>query len=554
MSGSADLLSIPQFAGKNDDEVCSIVFRALLQRQLQDAEDQRRALQAQVRRLTSEREELVSSCRSERREKENLALHLEQAAKYIQHNRRLQQQYDEAQQQLHTLKQKLTRWQELTNKLIDEKEAMEEKEDASQQRIEAADARIEELQDQLQLERHLMDTTLRCAVDVIEEHGPLVGLPKFSNALYDADKRAKPALGGRRMLEWLRSMPHIFELHGEGQSGHERVSLRGSAQRPLTQAGLQAIAASSPGAGPSGLEPPEHQGSDVAGSTSDKTTSSVAEWRALRGLAAELRDYFEPGSYRRKELNFIVHSSDSNPHSHGRNPFVDESGRPKLEDIKATINEARKESKTARRARSVPRSRPSTGADEPDESSGMVGSNARSFSHTRLAAEPPVRRLRFAVGDRVECANGNEWETGVVTQLHYVHQSLLGQRVMPYLVRLDSGENAALPDDVDSAIRQAEAGEQAEAGPTLGPGVSVRVKPGSLSTKMHDRREGVVVAERRFRWQVQMLGENVAASELMSFHPWCLEVKDGDVWRPALEPEQVRLRRAEEAELFHGMS
>ena len=448
MSGSADLLDIPQFAGKRDDEVCSIVFSALLQRRLQDANDERRQMRALVSNLTSERDEL-------RREME----HLEQAnvelVTELQHHRRLRQQYDAAQQQL-------SRFRELVIELRNERGALQEKEKMSQQRIAAADARIEELQnqlqperqDQLQAERHLMDTTLRCAMDIIEEHGPLVGLPKFSNALYDADKRAKPALGGRRMLEWLRSMPHIFELHGEGQSGHERVSLRGSAQRPPTQAAVQAIAASSPGAGPSGFAPPEHQGSEVAASTSDTTTSSVAEWRVLRGLAAELRDYFEPGSYRRKELNFIIHSSDSNPHFHGRNPFVDESDRPKLEDMKATINEARKESKTVRRARSVPRSRPSAGADEPDESSGMVGSNAGSRSHTRLAAEPPVRRLRFAVGDRVECftrRNGKEWEAGVVIQLHHAdHEGT----VVPYLVRFRKGDLGRMLNDADNLIRR----------------------------------------------------------------------------------------------------
>ena len=86
-----------------------------------------------------------------------------------------------------------------------------------------AESKIKYLEDQLQrerLERHLLDTTVKCAMRVIEEHDGSVLLSKFSKALYEADKGAKPAFKGtgRRMLEWLRTMEHIFELHGEGQN------------------------------------------------------------------------------------------------------------------------------------------------------------------------------------------------------------------------------------------------------------------------------------------------------------------------------------------------
>ena len=111
----------------------------------------------------------------------------------------------------------------------------------------------------------------RCAVDIIEKHGPLVALSsKFAPLLYAADDRAKPTVveaGG--MLSWLRSMPHAFELHGEGQPGYEQVSLRGSTMRPLTEAGLQAagrMPAGAAGAGPSG---PVRQGSGPVRQGSD---------------------------------------------------------------------------------------------------------------------------------------------------------------------------------------------------------------------------------------------------------------------------------------------
>ena len=49
-------------------------------------------------------------------------------------------------------------------------------------------------------------------------------------------------------------------------------------------------------------------------------------------------------------------------------------------------------------------------------------------------------------------------------------------------------------------------------------------------------REGVIVRRRHDRWAVQMLGEHVPVSRLMSFRPDQLEIGDGrGGWRPALE-------------------
>ena len=107
---------------------------------------------------------------------------------------------------------------------------------------------------------HLQQQMLmvRCAVDIIQTHGPIVRLSIFSQMLYDFNqsfRRAAKVGGG--MLSWLRDFPQIFELHGVTKGtapGHEGVSLRGSSKRPPTQAALQATAGTSAGAGPSGLK------------------------------------------------------------------------------------------------------------------------------------------------------------------------------------------------------------------------------------------------------------------------------------------------------------
>ena len=88
---------------------------------------------------------------------------------------------------------------------------------------------------------------------------------------------------------------------------------------------------------------------------------------------------------------------------------------------------------------------------------------------------------------------------------------------------------------------EAGSGKGGGAGSALGAGVAVRVSwPNSMAG-----REGVVVRRRHDRWAVQMLGERVPVSELMSFRPDQLEVEDGHFgWRPALELEQAARRCA----------
>ena len=100
--------------------------------------------------------------------------------------------------------------------------------------------------------------------------------------------------------------------------------------------------------------------------------------------------------------------------------------------------------------------------------------------------------------------------------------------------------------------RRTEAEAKAEANVLLGPGVIVRIRPGSLNfLREFEERQGVIVAQLASsgRWRVQMVGEVAAARDLRSFHPWCLEIKDEQgKWQLATEPfvrepGQARLRR-----------
>ena len=82
---------------------------------------------------------------------------------------------------------------------------------------------------------------------------------------------------------------------------------------------------------------------------------------------------------------------------------------------------------------------------------------------------------------------------------------------------------------------KADGGEGGGGGGALGPGVAVRI--GRFNSMAG--REGVVVRRRHDRWAVQMLGEDVPVSELMSFRPDQLEVEDGrGGWRP-LEASEI---------------
>ena len=63
-------------------------------------------------------------------------------------------------------------------------------------------------------------------------------------------------------------------------------------------------------------------------------------------------------------------------------------------------------------------------------------------------------RLRFAVGDRVECSNGHgEWVAGRVAALFHTDDSLGLGMCVPYLVITDDDKRIFAPMDDDNAIR-----------------------------------------------------------------------------------------------------
>ena len=171
---------------------------------------------------------------------------------------------------------------------------------------------------------------VRCAIGIIEEHGPVLRVSQFSVLLYAATPRwARKAVdsdhaGG--MLPWLRSRPETFELHGGGS--HLGVSLRDSAERPPTAAGLQA-AAHMPGAGPS---PPVRQGSDAASVTTNAST------KLEMGRAAARRGRTTGDT---RALSRIVHAYDADPHRVEHNEFVDEEGRALKEVMRAALRKGK---------------------------------------------------------------------------------------------------------------------------------------------------------------------------------------------------------------------
>ena len=120
-----------------------------------------------------------------------------------------------------------------------------------------------------------------------------------------------------------------------------------------------------------------------------------------------------------------------------------------------------------------------------------------------------------------------------------------------YIPDLSVKREAEAKAQVEAMCRR-EAEAKAEANVLLGPGVIVRIRPGSLNfLREFEGRQGVIVAQLASsgRWRVQMVGEVAAARDLRSFHPWCLEIKDEQgkcqlATEPFVrEPGHARLRR-----------
>ena len=94
-----------------------------------------------------------------------------------------------------------------------------------------------------------------------------------------------------------------------------------------------------------------------------------------------------------------------------------------------------------------PRTAPAAPAiDPPARSSKSLGMPTIKLDETDTV------RLRFAVGDRVEC-NCGQWQIGTVIKLFYTQQSFPAGVCAPYQVKLDSGRKVFAKHDVDSMIR-----------------------------------------------------------------------------------------------------
>lgn len=65
-----------------------------------------------------------------------------------------------------------------------------------------------------------------------------------------------------------------------------------------------------------------------------------------------------------------------------------------------------------------------------------------------------LERLRFAVGDAVECNLGNRWARGVVVDLMYREAGMASGMAAPYQVELEDGARIYAPTDSNEVIRK----------------------------------------------------------------------------------------------------
>merc|ERR1719353_2192884 len=70
--------------------------------------------------------------------------------------------------------------------------------------------------------------------------------------------------------------------------------------------------------------------------------------------------------------------------------------------------------------------------------------------------EEKKKRLRFAMGDAVECRTGNGWQKGKVVALMYRDEFMPEGVIAPYQVQLDKGDLIYAPADDNQLIRKAQ--------------------------------------------------------------------------------------------------
>jgi len=75
---------------------------------------------------------------------------------------------------------------------------------------------------------------------------------------------------------------------------------------------------------------------------------------------------------------------------------------------------------------------------------------------TDEALEAKKAKLRFKVGDKVECnTGGGKWSVGSIVAHLYRDEYMPPGMVAPYQVRLDSGDLIYAPEDINEVIRKA---------------------------------------------------------------------------------------------------
>ena len=66
-----------------------------------------------------------------------------------------------------------------------------------------------------------------------------------------------------------------------------------------------------------------------------------------------------------------------------------------------------------------------------------------------------VTKLRFTVGDRVQCNTGDTWELATVVDLMYQEASMAHEEFAPYQLKLDNGLLIYAPSDSDGCVKKA---------------------------------------------------------------------------------------------------
>ena len=79
----------------------------------------------------------------------------------------------------------------------------------------------------------------------------------------------------------------------------------------------------------------------------------------------------------------------------------------------------------------------------------------RGLIYVPVDKDDVITKLRFTVGDRVECNVGDSWELATVVDLMYQEESMAEEDFVPYQLQLDNGVLIYAPADSDGCVRKA---------------------------------------------------------------------------------------------------